>query len=253
MRNHEMRAPVDRAQFPATSWTIVRQLDDPSSAHDAFARLCASYWYPIYAFARRSGWSPEDAEDATQSFFAGFVEKNLFAAADPHIGKLRTYLLTAFSRHLHGIREHDGALKRGGGCEFLPLAAFEGEALYAREPTGPATPEQLFDRAWAVALIRATLRILGEEEADESRGTHYSALEPFLSPDASGTASYADAAAQMGISETAARQAVSRLRGRFRDVLNRQIAATLREPTHALIAEEIMAIRAALSPNAALW
>ena len=173
------------------------------------------------------------------------MEKNLFAEAEPQLGKLRTFLLTAFQRFLRDVHDHDHARKRGGG-EVLALDISTGEDCFAREPADPATPEKTFARHWALAVLRAALAALAEEEARAGRTAPFRALEPFLSPDSAAEPDYADAARQLGVSEDAARQSVSRLRKKFRETLRGQIADTLHDPSAEHIAEELASLRAAL-------
>lgn len=213
----------------------------------ALAELCASYWYPLYAFARRFGRSSHDAQDLTQGFFLHVLEKNLFASAQRELGKLRTFMLAAFQRYMGDIRDRDGAQKRGGGSEILSLDASEGEERYAIEPMDGASPELLFERSWALATLQVALDALRSEESAAGREEQFSRLEPFISLSGAGEANYPAVAEQLSLSQDALRKAVSRLRERFRDALRRQIADTLSDPTEAQIEEEMSSLRAALS------
>jgi len=235
--------------FPPTRWSVVLKLRgsaDSTASRDALGELCASYWYPLYAFARRLGRSAHDAQDLTQGFFAGVVEKNLFASAEREMGKLRTFLLTAFVRYIGSVADREHAQKRGGVHALLALDAGEGEARYAGEPVDLATPERLFERSWAYAILATALAALSAEESAAGRAAQFAALEPFLSLTSKQAADYGGAAAALSLTEPAARQAVSRLRQRFREILRRQIADTLHEPTPAQVDEELASLRAAL-------
>ena len=235
--------------FPSTRWSVVlslREAADSTSASQALRQLCEAYWYPLYIFARRRGFAPSDAEDATQGFFAYLLARNLFAAAEPQLGKLRTFLLTAFDRFLGDARDRERAQKRGGDCELIALDATDGESRYAYEPLDIASPERLFERSWAMTVLRSALVELSTDEASAGRAAQFRALQPFLSPDATAAASYPAAAQRISLSEGAVRQIVSRLRRKFRDSLRRQIADTLREPTDVQIEEELFSLRAAL-------
>jgi RNA polymerase sigma-70 factor (ECF subfamily) len=210
------------------------------------ADLYRSYWYPLYAFARRRGLGLHDAEDLTQSFFAYLVEKNLFAAADRQIGKLRTFLLATFDRFLGAARDRENAQKRGGPKLLEPNGAIPGEDRYAHEPADEMTPEKLFERTWAYATLESALDRLAQMESDEGRATQFSELQGFLSAAVVGEASYGQSADRMRVSEATVRQAVSRLRKKFRGVLRQQIADTLCEPSEAQIEEELASLRRAL-------
>lgn len=232
-----------------TRWTAVvkirQQDDDQESARQALADLCQNYWYPLYAFARRLGRSPEDSQDLTQGFFSHVLEHNLFAAAKPELGKLRTFLLTTFRRYIGDVQERDSAQKRGGGGDLLSLDVIAGEEKYAWELADAATPESLFERSWAVSVIKMAVTQLGTVEEDAGRGTEFKAVEPFLSPDGP-TEDYAAVAARLGMGEPAVRQIVSRLRKKFRDHLRKTIADTLADADDQQVDEEILALRAAL-------
>lgn len=237
------------ARIPTTSWTLIKRLHrggDADSARAALAILCENYWYPLYAFARRSGSAPADAEDATQSFFTAIIGKDLFTAADPAAGKLRTFLLTAFTRHLRDLRDLRGAIKRGGGAEHLPLDLLTAEDSYTREPTATGTPDETFDRAWAATILDLATRALATAEHAAGRGDHFAALEALITPDTDTTGAYTEAAARLAISEPAARKAVERLRARYRDILRHAIADTLHDPDPAQIENELRSLRAAL-------
>jgi RNA polymerase sigma-70 factor (ECF subfamily) len=235
--------------FPATEWTVVlrvRAEGDERATQEAMASLCTRYWYPLYAFARRRGLSPHDAEDRTQDFFAHALRTNLFAAAEQELGKLRTFLIVAFDRHLNRVRVHEQAQKRGGGQQAIPIDSIVGEERYAHEPVDPREPERIFERTWAMTVLQSTIQQIGVEEAEAGRAETFREFEVFLSPGAVSAGDYAGPAHRLGMSEEAFRQGVSRLRRKFRVCLRRQIAATLREPDEARVDEELAALRAAL-------
>jgi RNA polymerase sigma factor (sigma-70 family) len=219
---------------------------DPAEAQDALARLCTDYWYPLYAFARRQGFSLHDAQDLTQAFFAYVLERGLFSFADQQLGRLRTFLLTAFTRFIRDAQSREQTLKRGGGHEILRLDVMSGEERYAAEMTDDATPEKLFERSWALAVLDAALRQLGADEAAAGRAGQFRVVESMLSPTSVADGSCAEAAARLGQSEAAVWQIVSRLRTKFRQVLRGQIAATLRNPSRSEIEEELASLSAAL-------
>lgn len=219
---------------------------DPENRRRALETLCLAYWYPLYAFARRLGHRREEAEDLTQGFFHYLLERDLFSSASQEMGKLRTFLLTIFQRYIGDVRDRDHALKRGGGQEIFSLDALEAERRYGSEPAEAATPQELFDRNWALSVLDGALKELGDSERRAGKGESFTLLEPFLSPLAVAEGSYPATASALGMSEEAVRKMVSRLRGKFRDCLRHQIAATLREPGEAQVDEELTALKAAL-------
>lgn len=244
-----MPLPSGNPQFPTTRWTGVLHLlnaDDVALRKEALAQLCRDYWYPLYAFARRQGRSQEDAEDLTQGFFVHVLEHEVFSLADRNLGTLRTFLLKVFRRYMGDVRDREQAQKRGGGREIFSLDLLTGEALYTRDLTEHETPELLYDRSWAQWLLRVTLATLASREQAAGRGAQFAVLETFLSPDDVAGQDYDAVAGQSGLTREAARQAVSRLRRKFRECLREQVAATLHEPDDTRIDEELGALRIAL-------
>ncbi|MEK0449146.1 MAG: hypothetical protein RL088_1414 [Verrucomicrobiota bacterium] len=236
------------SSFPATRWSVIAAVaagGEHAGARTALGELCRAYWFPLYAFARRKNLSPEDAEDATQSFLLTVLEKKVFAAADPALGRLRTFLLTAFSRDLTDARRDAARQKRGGGIEFIPLDTTGAEDRFQGESHSPDATRQ-FETDWATALLEGVMTKLEADYAASDRAALFSALRPFL-----GTAEelpdQATLAGQLGMSHAAFRQTLARFRDRFRTTLRAQIADTLREPTEAAIDEELRALRAALA------
>jgi RNA polymerase sigma-70 factor (ECF subfamily) len=235
--------------FPATRWTVVMQVyqeEDLQTREEALGTLCSEYWLPLYAFSRRSGHSSNDAEDLTQGFFVYLLERDLFSAADPDLGRLRTFLLTAFQRYMGDVRERGRALKRGGGQIHFPLDVDAAERHFA-EPAERLTPVELYDQHWALSVLQGTLDELSAAETTSGRASQFQVLEPFLNPASETAAEYPAVALILGIRETATRKAVSRLRQRFRETLRSRIVATLHNPTPEQIDEELRALKAALN------
>ncbi len=246
-----MRTDSGSGQFPPTHWTMVIRAGDVSNepaAQAALESLCGTYWYPLYAFARRQGLAPHDAQDATQGFFAYLLDRNLFAKADRNLGTLRTFLLTAFTRFCGRLRAKDRAQKRGGGQSVLSLDAdFDtGEKRYRSEPSHNITPEQVYSSTWAQSVLDAAREALEISETTAGRGKQFKALEAFLERNGQGGAGYEGVDSSLGSPE-AVRQAVSRLRKRYKDAVRGQIASTLSNPTEEQIEQEMSALRAALS------
>lgn len=231
-----------------TQWTSVvkiRENQNEESARQALADLCQNYWYPLYAFARRLGRSPEDAQDLTQGYFFHALDKNLFASAKPELGKLRTYLLSTFRRYIGDVWAHDSAQKRGGGSELLSLDLISGEEKYSADLAAATTPESLFEKSWAVSVIKSAVAQLGLDEEKSGRGLEFKALESFLSPDLN-VEDYSEIALRLGVTEASLRQMVSRLRKKFRIYLRTTIAGTLTDADEKQIDDEILALRSAL-------
>jgi RNA polymerase sigma-70 factor (ECF subfamily) len=206
--------------------------------------LCRTYWYPLYAYARRRGHGPEDAQDLTQEFFARLLAKHWIASADREKGRFRTFLLTAMSRFLANEWHRGGAQKRGGHATHLPLDAGTAESRYESDAPLALTPDRLYDRQWAMTLLDRALTRLRTEQERAGKAKEYAVLSPFLTAER-GAIPYDQAAAQLGVNEAAARQAVHRVRKRFREVFREEIIQTVAAPEE--VEEEIRHLLAALS------
>jgi RNA polymerase sigma-70 factor (ECF subfamily) len=195
----------------------------------ALETLCRAYWYPLYAFVRRRGHSPSDARDLTQEFFARLLEHNWIAHADREKGRFRSFLLMAMKRFLAKEWEKVKTLKRGGQQQFVPLQLDTAETRYAQEPADTCTPEQVFEKQWALALLESVLNRLREDYAREAKGDFFRNLEPCLIGSRE-KQPYAVLASELGMSEGAVKMAVCRLRERYRDLLKEEIAQTVASP-----------------------
>jgi DNA-directed RNA polymerase specialized sigma24 family protein len=240
--------PPDRPsqrRFPTTHWSRVAAVVDPESprGREVLEALCGAYWYPLYAYARRRGYAPEQAQDLTQDFFAYVLEKGLLARADPGRGRFRSFLLAVYTHYLANRRDGERALKRGGGRTALPLDIASAEGRYVRDLVLDLTPERIFDRSWALALLGRVLDGLRREYEDSGRGAGFEVLSLNLT-EGSQADSYAAVAARLGTTEGAARVAVHRLRRRYARLLRCEIAATVDDPGE--IDDEIRALFAAL-------
>ena len=252
-----MTSPVDAnlsqarsGMFPATRWSCVSMLRrDPASPEGqrALGDLCAAYWYPIYLFARRKGQSVADAQDLTQGFFARILGGGLFANARESEGKMRSFVLTAFTRHMADEWDRSQTQKRGGDVEILSLDFEDGEQRFLHEsiPDSQSVDEG-FDRAWARSVLEQAGNALQQECATAGKADLFSAISPLIT--GSGDAeSYDHLAKTTGMTPEALRQAVRRLRIRFRDLLRQTVADTLHDPDAKAIDDELVALRAALS------
>lgn len=240
--------PRSAAAFPVTPWSWIvaaRQTQTPEG-RDALAELCRAYWYPVYGLIRRRGYAPADAADLTQDYFARLLSGRLLAEAQPGKGRFRAFLQTDCRFFLADERDRRRTIKRGGAVSWIPLDADAAEARLSRESGEGGNPEQLFDRAWALALLDRAFERLQREEAEAGRGEAFAQLRTVL-VDGPRSVPYEQIAEALGTTVTAARSAAARLRGRYRAVLRAEIAVTLDEPSEADIDEELAELRAALA------
>ena len=207
-------------RFATTRWSLIVAAAGPESqARSALASLCEIYWFPVYAFIRRTGASADDARDLTQAFFARMLEKGYFKEARQERGRFRSFLLTAVRNFLANERDAARALKRGGGARHLSLEFDDGERRYLLEPVEDETPERVYERRWAQTVLDGAMTRLAARYAEPERRRLFQALRPLVigrEPD-----SYASTAASLGVTEGALRVALHRLR--------RHLAASLRE------------------------
>jgi RNA polymerase sigma factor (sigma-70 family) len=217
--------------FVTTHWSVVLAAGrgDTSRAFDALARLCQTYWYPLYAYSRRRGCSPHDAQDLTQEFFARLLAGNWVAKADRQRGRFRSFLLSAMKHFMANEWNRASAQKRGGGQPILSLNDDSAENRYRLEPAEKATPESLFERGWAVTLLEGVLARLDEEYRRAGKHAWMEALRPALTTDRDAI-DYAGTARALGLTETAARVAVHRLRQRYRQLIRAEVAGTVAAP-----------------------
>lgn len=202
---------------------------DPSKADAALERLCQLYWYPLYCYVRRRGYPQEDAKDLTQEFFSRLLARQWIGNANREKGRFRSYLLGAMNHFLSDEWDKARAQKRGGGVPMLPLEFDVAETRYTHEPADPATPEQNFERRWAIALLEHILNRLRGEYESEGRGEIFALLNPCLIGNRTGQP-YAELAIQLGVSEGTVKSAVHRLRQRYRQLLHDEIANTVAGP-----------------------
>jgi RNA polymerase sigma factor (sigma-70 family) len=220
-------------RFLTTQWSVVLAAGDASSkdSAEALATLCELYWYPLYAFVRRRGHDPDAAQDLTQAFFARVIEKAYLRDATPTRGRFRSFLLGSLKHFLANEWDHARALKRGGGAVVLPLDVElgQGETRYRLEPVDEETPERLFERQWALALLERVLARLREESDQAGKGAQLDVLKPVLTGEPIDE-TYAQLGERLGMSEGAVKVAVHRLRRRTRALLQEEIARTVADP-----------------------
>jgi len=218
--------------FPHTRWSVVlaaKQRPSPESAA-ALDALCRAYWFPLYAYVRRCGQSPHDAQDLTQEFFCRLLEKRWLDSADREKGRLRTFLMVALKHFMAKEWRRASAQRRGGGQPHLPLDTAFAESRYAADTSAALAADEVFDRQWALTLLALTVDRLRAEFAAAGKPEDFETLKGCLVAGRGGI-DYAALAERLGISEGAARVAVHRLRKRFREVYREEIAQTLADGT----------------------
>ncbi len=220
--------PRGTAQFATTRWSIVLSAGRGSTpdSQRALTSLCETYWYPLYTYARRRVADVHEAQDLTQAFFATLLEKEYVAAADRQRGRFRAFLITAFRHFLSKEWAKAKTQKRGGGRSAIRLDFDGADSRLIIEPAAGLSAEQWYDRQWAVTLLDEILRRLEEECEQAGHAQRYSLLKPFI-VGGQPVETYAEVAAQLGITQGAAKMAATRLRRRYRSLLREEIAATV--------------------------
>jgi DNA-directed RNA polymerase specialized sigma24 family protein len=232
--------------FATTHWSVVLAAGAGGSpqAHAALAKLCQAYWYPLYAYVRRQGYSAPDAQDLTQEFFARLLQSHLLAAADPKRGRFRSFLLASVKHFLMHEWEKARALKRGGGRPPISFDAGSGEARYGVEPVENTTAEHIFERRWALTLLGGVLERLRDEFAAGGKTALFETLKPALTGEPR-TLSHAETAHSLGMTEGAVKVAVHRLRQRYGELLREEIGQTVASPGE--VEEELRYLLSVLS------
>lgn len=224
-------AGVNAAEFRTTHWSVVLLAGRQSSpdALRALEQLCRSYWYPLYAFARRKGCTAEDAQDLVQGYFEQLLVRNDLTCVHPQKGRFRTYLLTTLGHYMSNQWDRARAAKRGGRYQFISLDAQDPETRYQYEPVGNVPPETLFDMAWATEVMDRVMNRLRNECEAGGHHERFEALKDYLLGDRGGMP-YAAIAERLHMSEQGVKSAVHRLRERFRALFREEIAQTVERP-----------------------
>lgn len=217
--------------FRTTHWTVVLDAARPGTerTQEAFAQIYLAYWYPLYAYIRRRGQLPPDAEDITQDFFLHLIEQQSLEGMERNGGKFRSFLLRSLDNFLANQWDRACAQKRGSGRPPLSLDAADGEARYALEPPAADTPESIFERQWVFTLLAKVLEALRGECETAGKGKLFGDLRLHLQGDRQGPP-YAEVAARHEMSEGAVKIAVHRLRQRYGELLREEIARTVGSP-----------------------
>ncbi|MEP6664123.1 MAG: sigma factor [Verrucomicrobiota bacterium] len=214
--------------FPHTRWSVVlaaRRDSSPQSVA-ALETICQAYWFPLYAYVRRCGQSPHDAQDLTQEFFSRLLEKRWLDTADRDKGKLRTFLIVALKKFMAKEWRRASAQKRGGGQTQLPMDTTFAESRYAADASSELRAEDIFEQQWALTLLELTLQRLQKEFESAGKPNDFEEMKSCLMAER-GAIDYASVAARLQMNEGAARVAVHRLRKRFRQIYREEIAQTL--------------------------
>ncbi|HUD47047.1 MAG TPA: sigma factor [Candidatus Baltobacteraceae bacterium] len=217
------------AQFGQTHWSVVLSAagrQNPGDAAESLEKLCSLYWRPLYAFIRRQGETPHDAQDLTQEFFLRLLQKDYLNSVDRGKGRFRSFLLAALKHFLSNERDKARAQKRGGGQLPMPLDFTGEETHLSFEAADKLTPEILYERRWATTLLEQALARLRRDYADQGKEPLFEQLKSTLT-EGRGGAAYAALAANLKMSEAAVKMAVHRLRQRYRECLRAEIAQTV--------------------------
>jgi RNA polymerase sigma-70 factor (ECF subfamily) len=231
--------------FLTTHWSVVLSARDKHSPNStqALETLCHTYWYPLYAFVRRSGYAPCDAQDLTQGFFEQLLARNYLRLVTPEKGRFRTFLKVALKRFLIHEWDRKRAQKRGGGVSCLSLDTTLAEERFQSERTDTLAPDEIYDQRWALSLLQETVRRLESEFAAAGKANEWAALKPYLTADR-GTVPYEEIARLLQTTEAAARVATHRLRKQFRELFRQLVGETVANPED--IDDELRHIVAAL-------
>jgi RNA polymerase sigma factor (sigma-70 family) len=216
--------------FTTTHWSVVLEAQGESpAAQEALEKLCRIYWRPIFAFLRRQGVRPDEAEDITQGFFAQLLERRSLDAVRKERGRLRSYLLGALKYFVTDEQRRAMAIKRGKGQRLISLDELRAERRIEIEPADPMTAEMIYERRWALTVLERVLSRLKDEYHSAGNAALFDSLKELL-PDEPGSPSQAEIAVRLGLTENAVRQAFYRFRQRYQALLRDEIANTVATP-----------------------
>jgi RNA polymerase sigma factor (sigma-70 family) len=247
MNRTEDLAGAQAGQFRTTNWSIVLLSAESQlpGSQSALADLCRLYWYPLYAFVRRRGYSAQDAEDLTQGFFLSLLERKSLRKADPEKGKFRSFLLASLKNYLIDAFDRTNSIKRGGHIEFVGLDLESGEERYLGETAGALNAESAFDARWAITLLTYVMGRLREEYVGQGKVALFNTLQAFLDPaNNQELPTYEDVAKKLQMSLGGAKTLIHRFRKRHSEILREEVSRTVSDP--ATVDEEIHALCEAL-------
>jgi RNA polymerase sigma-70 factor (ECF subfamily) len=218
------------AAFVTTHWSMVLEAQGESAAaQEALEKLCRTYWRPVFAFVRRQGLAPTEAEDITQGFFAELLERRSLSAVRKEKGRLRSFLLGGVKYFVANEARRATAIKRGKGQRLVPLDEFRGDDRMEIEPADTLTAEMIYERGWALTVLERVLSRLKDEYHSAGKAALFDSLKELL-PDEPGSPSQAEIAARLDMNENAVRQAFHRFRQRYQSLLREEIANTVATP-----------------------
>jgi RNA polymerase sigma-70 factor (ECF subfamily) len=227
--NWNLDGPIGSPSFQ-TDWFVVGAAGQSTAAGaEALENLCRDYWYPLYAYVRRKGHAPQDAQDLTQEFFSRLLESPWLRDVHPSKGKFRSFLLASMNHFLANEWRRNQTRKRGGGREIFSLDGVAAEDLYRFEPSHNDTPDKVFERRWAMILVERVVTRLQEEYCVSGKGDLFQALKPMLDGEMN-PEGYAAIAARLGMTEAAVKKAAQRLRESYRESLHAEVAQTVSDP-----------------------
>ncbi len=245
-KDNERGSDCGQDQFTTTRWSLVLQAgqEDSPRAAAALEQLCRIYWYPLYAYARRHGHGPEDAEDVVQGFFLQLLQNKSLAHVDRSKGRFRAFLLAALRYYLSDWHDKAEAQKRGGGVPTLRIELNRAEVRYTSARQDGLSPDMVYDYHWALTLLDQVVTRLERQYEETGRGPLFAKLKPLLVESGRGEP-YVQLAAELGLTEEAVKKAVQRLRQRYGALFREEIAVTLANP--AEVEEELQYLRSIMS------
>lgn len=243
MRFNDSSAGIGAGQFRTTCWSAVLLSAQSEATGSDIAReeLCRLYWYPLYAFVRRRGNSPEDAKDLTQGFFLSLFDRKSLNQVTPLKGKFRSFLLASLKNYLSVEFHREHTIKRGGMVEFVPLDFESDDDRYSHVQSDALTPEIVFDARWAITLLGLVMDQLRAEYGSRGKSTIFDTLEPFLDVgNMAGLPTYEAVAEKLRIGQGSVKTLIHRLRKRHGQILRETVSQTVTEPEE--VDDEIRAL-----------
>jgi RNA polymerase sigma-70 factor (ECF subfamily) len=233
-------------RFPTTHWSRLGRVGDPAdpASRAVLEQLCRDYWFPMYAFIRRRGHDAHQAQDLVQGFLVDLLERGDLARLDQSKGRFRSFLRAACDHYLANRRDHERAAKRGGASVILSIDRLDAEDRYAREPSHGRTPERLYEKQWALALLARVLERLEAESQQDGKDELFRWLKPALQGDGLAP-NYVVIGGELCMTENAVRGAARRMRLRYRELLREEVARTTADPDD--VDEEIGELMIALT------
>ena len=232
VEDHRSEESENRAAaFATTHWSVVLAAGDPASpaAHAALETLCRTYWYPLYAYLRRTGYGPEDAEDLVQGFFLRLLRREILKSVQREGGRFRSFLLGTLKHYLSDEKERTGAQKRGGAHQLVSWDPAQAEQQFLREPVDIASPDRLFDRRWALILLEQAMNRLRQECVAAGNAERFAQLKGFVSGE-KGELSYAEAAVRSSLTPSGVKSAIFRFRRRYHELIHEEVSQTVADP-----------------------